>query len=152
MQENRSYKWPIIGAVVIILALAGLTAFALSNQQPTVENDEAQTPTMSSGADPTTQSDEAVAGETATITFTNNGFEPRELTVKKGTVITVINESSSSVQFSSDEHPAHRDNPEMNMMVLAPRESDSYTAAKAGAWSFHDHLNESKTGTVTVTE
>lgn len=152
MQENRSFKGLIIGAVVIILALAGLVVFALSNQQQAVENEVGQTPTSSNETTSPTESNEAAMSETATITFTDNGFEPNRLTVKKGTVITVRNDSSTDIQFSSDDHPAHRDNTEMNMRVLTRGESASYTATGVGTWGFHNHLDESETGTVMVTE
>ena len=152
MEEKNTSKGLIIGIVVAALAIAGLVVFVLSSQPkqaPNSANNQAETPTGS------TERDNEVApnpSERMTITFTDSGFEPSELTVKKGTVITIKNESSRGVEFSSDDHPAHRDNTEMNMNTLAPGESGSYTATAVGEWGYHDHIDESKTGTITVTE
>lgn len=152
MEERNTSKGLLIGGVIAVLAIAGLVIFVLGSQQtqaPDSVNDQADTPTGSA------ERDNEVApnpSERMTITFTDDGFEPSELTVKKGTVIAIKNESSRSVQFSSDDHPAHRDNTEMNMNSLAPGESSSYTATAVGEWGYHDHIDESKTGTITVTE
>jgi plastocyanin len=151
MQENRSFKGALIGAIVIGFALAGLIVYTLGQQQnqtpetSDVESNMNATPDRADQAAPT-------PSERVSVTYTDHGFEPSDLTVKKGTIITIKNESSNDVQFSSNEHPSHRDNTEMNLEVLSTGESGSYTATKVGTWGFHDHLNESRTGTVTVTE
>ena len=152
MEEKNTSRGLIIGIVIAALAIAGLVVFVLSSQPakaPENTNTQANTPTGSS------ERDNEVApnpSERMTITFTNNGFEPANLTVKKGTVVTVKNDSSRDLQFSSNDHPTHRANPEMNLRTTAPGESDSYTATVVGKWGFHDHLDDSKTGTITVTE
>jgi plastocyanin len=152
MEDKNTSRGLLIGIVIAALAIAGLIIFVLNNQPtaaPDSENNQANTPTGSA------ERDNEVApnpSERMTITFNGDNFEPNELTVKKGTVITVKNESSRDVQFSSNDHPAHRDNTEMNLKTLAPGESASYTATAVGKWGFHDHIDESKTGTITVTE
>lgn len=152
MEERGMPRGLLIGIVIAALAIAGLVVFVLSGQPAEAPNSADNQAETSTGS---TEQDSEVTpnpSERMTITFTDNGFEPRVLTVKKDTVITVKNESSRSVQFSSDDHPAHRDNTEMNLGVLSPGESDSYAATTVGEWGYHDHLNESKTGTITVTE
>lgn len=145
----------VILAVVALVIILGGTGYALfgmdkkaeapagNNQATTsskeVTEKEASTPVSSSTA-------------MATIVFTNEGFTPNNLTVKKGTVITVKNESSKSVQFSSDDHPTHRLNTEMNLKTLAAGESASFVAETVGTHGFHDHIDDSKTGTLVVTE
>lgn len=152
MEEKNTSRGLLIGIVIAALAVAGLVVFVLSSQPaeaPDRTSDQTETTT-----EPSEQGDDAVQdpSERTTIAFTGNGFEPSQVTVKRGTVITIKNDSSRSVQFSSDDHPAHRDNTEMNMQTLAPGESGSYTTTTAGEWGYHDHLDESKTGTITVTE
>lgn len=152
MEEKQSSRALFIGAVIAVLAIAGIIVFIMNNQQakaPTSDQNQAETPTGSA------ERDNEVApnpSERMTITYTSAGFEPAAMTVEKGTVITVKNESSRDLQFASDEHPAHRDNPEMNVPTVAPGESESYTATAVGTWGYHNHLDESETGTVTVTE
>ncbi len=152
MEEKNTSRGLVIGIVVAALAIAGLVVFVLSGQPanaPENTNTQTNAPTGSSERD-----NEAVPspGERMMITFTNNGFEPDNLTVKKGTVVTIKNDSSRNLQFSSNDHPTHRANPEMNLPTTKPGESDSYTATVVGKWGFHDHLDDSKTGTITVTE
>lgn len=151
MQPRPSSKGPIIAIIIIVLALAGLAVYALDARQ----NQTPSTSNVTSNTDGTTDAEDQAAptpSERVAITYTNNGFEPSELTVKKGTIITITNTSSQDVQFSSDDHPAHQKNSEMNLKVLSPGESTSYTPQKVGEWGFHDHLNDTKTGTITVTE
>ena len=150
MEEKNTPKGPLIAIIVIVLALAGLAVYALGNQQDVAQPNDT-TPTAN---DTSPAPDEAAPApsERMLITYKDEGFEPRNITVKKGTSITVKNESSRDAQFSSSEHPTHRDNPEMNLKTLAPGESDSYVATDVGSWTYHDHLSPDKTGTVTVTE
>lgn len=152
MEQNSNPKTGlIVGIVIALLAVACLVVYALqASGQPTdLEQSKADQTTDSSQT-----SEEAAPNpsERMTITFRDSGFEPRELTVKRGTVITVKNESSTRVQFSSDDHPTHRDNSEMNLDVLSPGEAGSYTASTVGTWGYHDHIDDSKTGEITVTE
>jgi plastocyanin len=154
MAENiqRSKGPVILGLIVALVVLGGIVVFALNSQQRTAPTSASNQSDVTTGS---TEDDNQAApnpSERMTITFTDDGFSPEEITVKKGTVVTVKNESTNQVQFSSDEHPTHRDNTEMNLMTLSPGETDSYTATVVGTWKYHDHIDESKTGTVTVTE
>lgn len=152
MEAKNGPKGIVIGILVAIVVLVGVITFLFTSQQTTApdsSDNQAKTPTGSS------ERDNEVApnpSERMMITYTDNGFEPSEITVKKGSVVTIKNSSSKNVQFSSDDHPAHRDNTEMNLETLSPGESGSYTATTVGTWGYHDHIDESKTGTITVTE
>ncbi len=144
----------IVIAVIVVLAVAGVAVMIFANQSQaptTTQNEEtgsnSETDANNTGADANTNT-----VESATITFTNNGFSPATLTVKKGTKVTVVNNSSDEVQFSSDDHPTHREDPEINMETLAPGESGSFTVTTVGTHGFHDHIDDSKTGTLVVTE
>lgn len=150
MEERQSSKVPFIAGVIAVIAIIGVIVFLLNNQQAKAPTSN-QTETTS---DTSNTSDEGAAApsERMTITFKDGGFEPETITVKKGTAITVKNESSRDVKFSSADHPTHRLNSEMNLDTLSPGESTSYTATKVGTWGYHDHLDSSKTGVVIVTE
>lgn len=149
MEEKGTSRGLLIGIVIAVLAVAGIIVFILSGQQA-----KAPTTNQTNTTNTSNTSDEGAAApsERMTITYKDSGFEPASITVKKGTAITVKNESSHDVQFSSNDHPTHRLNPEMNLSVLSPGESASYTATKVGTWGYHDHLDTNKTGTVIVTE
>lgn len=151
MNQERSKKLLIVSGSVLVIAILGWSVFALNqakNQTPVtsdVASNTQETPDPADRVAPT-------PSERVTITATQDGFEPSELTVKRGTIIAIKNESGVRVQFSSDNHPTHRKNSEMNLKILAPGESDSYTAETAGEWGFHDHINDQWTGKITVKE
>lgn len=54
------------------------------------------------------------------------------------------------MQFASDPHPQHTDDPEMNIGAISAGQSGSFFANKKGTWGFHDHLNPSMTGKITI--
>lgn len=145
---NRKVLISIIVATGAVLAAAG--ALYIYSEQPetpvttTKPSDETATPP------PVNISKERVA-ET-TIVYTNDGFKPSTTTIKKGSAITVVNNSSVNVIFSSADHPTHEEQPELNMEMLRPNESGTITPIKVGTWGYHDHIDESKTGSIIVTE
>lgn len=149
---RRSSLGIVIAVIAAILVTVGvIVAVALTQQT----NAPASTQTTETG-DTETQADTSAPSEdtpqTATITFNANGFSPSTLTVKKGTTVTVVNASETEVQFSSDDHPSHRKNPEMNLSTIGPGEKATFTANTVGTHGFHDHLDDNLTGTLTVTE
>lgn len=151
MEKTSSKVGLALGVIVVILVVTGFVVYTLQASSNNTGIDQSQSSEI---PDSNVTSEEAAPNpsERMTITFTDAGFQPRDLTVTKGTVITVKNESSKQVEFSSDDHPTHRDNTEMNLKVLAPGEADSFTASQAGEWSYHDHIDDSLTGTIKVTE
>ncbi|MGB2786756.1 MAG: hypothetical protein WBB94_00035, partial [Candidatus Saccharimonadaceae bacterium] len=60
--------------------------------------------------------------------------------VKKGQTVTVKNQSSDELEFASDEHPSHRQQPELNIGSTAAGASTTFTPTKTGTWGFHDHI------------
>ncbi len=96
------------------------------------------------------EADEDDSVPAATITYTDDGFDPSTTTVSAGSTIKIVNNSSDELEFSSDDHPEHTDNEELNTNVLDPGESTAITLKTAGTWGIHDHLDSSKTATVIV--
>lgn len=144
-------KGLIIGIIVLVLAGAG--AYALTrNQDETASPTEstANTGNNSDSADSTAADTPTSNNQTAAITYTDDGFSPATLTVKAGTTVTVKNNSSNDMQFASDPHPAHTDNEEINAGVIEPGKSQTFTAERTGTYGYHNHLNETETGTLIV--
>lgn len=141
--------------VVLILAIAAVAAVVVGMMVFGGDNAEAPevgTPQTEEAPAASESSAETNEQQVVAITFTNDGFSPGTLTVKKGTVVTVKNNSSMSVQFSSDDHPTHTINQGMNLPVLAAGASATFTADETGTFGYHDHIDASKTGTLVVTE
>lgn len=98
---------------------------------------------------------------TATITYTDSGYEPSDVSIKKGEAVRWVNESSVEMWPASAIHPTHSLYPEKNdtdclgssfdvCTKIPPGGSWEFTFNDIGAWKFHDHVRPSKTGVVTV--
>lgn len=132
----------IIGAVIVTVAAITVTMFAL--QKPTSKT----TPASQKSGESTMSTHEA--DQNVTITYTDKGFLPASYMIKTGGTVTVINQSSRDLEFSSNNHPAHTDEAELNMDTLAPGKSGTFTVTKVGTWGFHNHLTPDDTGSLMV--
>ena len=151
----------IIGIVVVIV-LGGLWWFFYSTDSSKTENSAASTqseaPEATSSAETSSdiveESEEESAGNI--ITYTNSGYGPQSLTVKTGETITWKNDSSSTIQIGSANHPTHTINRDITgnnfVIELAPGESAQVQLTRTGEWGYHDHLRPSMTGTITVSK
>lgn len=97
-----------------------------------------------------------------TITYTDDGFSPRDITIDQGTRVRFVNNSSSTFWPASGVHPTHTLYPEKEgsdclgsafdaCEDLQPGEFYDFTFYYIGNWSYHDHLHAYNTGTITVT-
>ena len=99
------------------------------------------------------------------ITITDNGFEPKEIEIAKGTKVIWTNKSNRPSWPASDIHPTHRlypgsgiekcGTPEEDKIFdsckgLTPGESWSFIFQEIGEWSYHDHLNPFLRGKIIV--
>jgi len=141
-----SAKWIITVVVVVLAAIGGAIALSGgdSNNNSTTTGTSSQPATSNSGQPASDQS------SGATITYSDNGFSPATLTVKAGTKVTIKNTSSRDMQFDSDPHPAHTDDPELNVGIVSPGQSMTFTVTTTGTHGYHNHLNPSDTGTIVV--
>ncbi len=47
-------------------------------------------------------------------------------------------------------HPIHTDDPDLNVGTVKPGESMTFTVTKTGEYGYHNHLNPSDKGRITV--
>lgn len=100
-----------------------------------------------------------------TITKTDSGYEPGEITIKVGSTITWVNNSSASHWPASARHPTHTLYPGSGIIkcgsgdvildacvAIEPGDSFSFTFNEVGEWGFHNHLSPSNTGKIIVVE
>ena len=89
----------------------------------------------------------------AAVTYTDSGYTPNTITVKKGTTVTWTNESTGGMWTASAVHPTHQLLPGFDhLKSVAKGGTYSYAFEKVGTWKYHNHVNASDTGTVVVTE
>ncbi|GBD34517.1 hypothetical protein HRbin35_00242 [bacterium HR35] len=171
MQKNLI----IFVAVTLVILLGVGYYFFTKYRTPSVAPESPQPsapvpPTLESPAAPTTStSTETQAApknlSEVIIRITNNGFEPKEIEITKGTKVTWVNESSNPSWPASAVHPTHRVYPgsgiekcgtpeQANIFDacrgLNPGEKWSFVFNEVGEWYYHDHLNPSFKGEIVV--
>ncbi|MDO8552565.1 MAG: hypothetical protein Q7S01_03485 [bacterium] len=108
--------------------------------------------------------EESVTGvPAAVITFTDSGFSPSSVTVKKGQIVRWVNNSDSEVWPASAAHPSHAVYPQKSASDCAGSAFDSCRGLEqgeawdfkfdyVGSWRFHNHKESSQVGVVNVVE
>lgn len=151
---------PLIIIVVIIVIIGGFFLFFGKSNAPVVDkmttsNTEAANPKVNGvpvdiGAKMETGTVETITK--VTVNYTDSGFSPKTVTIKKGDSITFINESNGGMSVASDPHPTHTNYPAFDQYKSGEKGSKSYTFVfdKIGSWGYHNHLNSSNTGLVVV--
>ncbi len=85
-----------------------------------------------------------------TVTLGAADFSPKNLTVKIGTKVTWVNKSGVVATVNSAVHPTHFVYPPLNLGEFSNGQSVSLVFDKIGTYSYHNHLNPSQNGTITV--
>jgi len=92
-----------------------------------------------------------IAGGNQTIELREDGFYPQEITVKTGSKITFKTTQSEDFWPAGDPHPTHEFlNGFDPGSALKSDEEWFFVFEKPGVWRYHDHLNVSNRGTITV--
>ena len=95
------------------------------------------------------------------ITYTDAGFVPNSVTIKKGETVTYKNDSKLAMWPASAKHPTHGNYPTTGGCLgstfdackgVQPGESWSFQFDFVGTWPFHDHLTPKFFGKVIVEE
>ncbi|OGG61987.1 hypothetical protein A3I46_02550 [Candidatus Kaiserbacteria bacterium RIFCSPLOWO2_02_FULL_54_13] len=145
-------------AVVIVVILGGW--FLLKGTPANAPTTTDTTPP----ADITTTTATTQSG--VTVTYTDQGFSPANVAIPLGTSVTFVNQSSGNMWVASAMHPTHTAYSGTSLSQHCPdtagtafdecaatASGSSYTFVfnKAGTWKYHNHLNISQFGAVTVT-
>jgi len=104
---------------------------------------------------------------TEVIEITADGFSPSNVTISPGDIIHFVNRDADSHWPASDNHPTHTVYPGSGISKCGTLEADEifdsctalntnevyeFTFTEVGNWEYHDHLNPSLGGTITVSE
>jgi plastocyanin len=89
----------------------------------------------------------------ATIVRTNDGYEPRDVTISAGEAVSFVNNSDDFHWPASDIHPTHSIYSEFDPDApVAPGETWTFIFEDAGEWQYHDHIRANLKGIITVIE
>lgn len=137
--------------VLLVILIGGVAVYALASSDNKIAPDNTNPSSNTTSQKNIDQnSNQTQSANTQTITYDNNGFSPQKLTARSGDTIVIQNKSDSSVQFSSNPHPTHTINQELNQDALAPGGQQSFTVTAKGTFGFHNHLDPSQTGSLVV--
>lgn len=155
------YFWLVLVLLIIVLAWQ---LWPAPEVVPPAVSDEVgigdQTPPDSATPPP-----ESAKTDDNTVTYLDNGYQPKELTVKVGTTVFFQNGSISPLWTASAMHPTHKVYPGSDIAKcgtteattifdscrnLSPGESWSFTFTQVGRWNYHNHSNPSHFGTIVV--
>lgn len=89
---------------------------------------------------------------THTVILNSKGFEPSIIKIKKGEVIIWTNKSGKEASVNSADHPTHKLFPVLNLGSFQDGQSVQARIFRTGELKYHNHLNPSQTGTITVTK
>ncbi len=164
--------------VVLLLVILVGGYFLMANKQaPSDVGNEpigSLTPTVTEEANVEApgENTNALATDTVTppveekvISYTDSGYSPNSLIIKKGDSVVFKNESSKSMWPASAMHPTHTVYDGTSLEEHCPDsdgtafdackgyevgESWSFTFDKVGIWKYHDHIDASNFGTIVV--
>jgi plastocyanin len=86
-----------------------------------------------------------------TVTFTDKGFAPASLTIKKGQTVTFINNSSGKMWVAANPFPTSSEYPAFNEKSgVATGSSWSFTFDKTGTWFYHNHYSPAQGAKIVV--
>lgn len=129
----------VVGIVVVGLIAAGVVWAVLHFNQTS-------TPGTTNQPSSSSNNEQAVA----TITYDGSSFSPSSVTVKSGDKVRVVNNSQDMLQFESNPHPVHTDDPDLNVGSVDPGQSQTFTVSQKGTFGYHNHLNPSQGGNITI--
>ncbi len=140
----------VIAVVVILIIAAGW--FLLRPKQPVVvPAPSVQSQPVSSNSASPSATEGAMMKDKSIVDISSNGYSPQSITIKAGESVTWINKDAANHTVNSDPHPTHTLYAVLNKIgLLKPGESKSVQFPTPGVYKYHDHLNPSLTGTVTV--
>jgi plastocyanin len=139
--------------VILLVILAGILVFATSRrgkEDDTITTQPSTATNTEAGEDnaPAENPDSVALG--STIIYNGSTYTLSAETVDAGTQVKITNTSDQQLDFASDPHPTHTQNSELNAGDIGPGESKTITLNKTGTWGFHNHLNPSQKGSITV--
>jgi len=170
MSENNNATPVVVGIVVLVLIAAGAWMWTRSSNPgipklevtPVSETSATLETSPSAPSAPTA----VPSPKSATVTYTDQGFSPSEVTVAKGGRVTFINQSSRKMWVGSNVHPLHTGydgtptqqhcaagaTPSFDECAAVPAGGTySFVFEKTGSWGYHNHALSSDGGVVIVT-
>jgi plastocyanin len=117
------------------------------------------TPPVTTGSPTPSPTPNQTPATSHTVEYTDQGFNPSTITIKKGETVTWVNHGSDDMWVASNPHPIHNGYPESGGCInsvfdacagFGSGKSYSFTFTTVGKWGYHNHLSPADHGTVVV--
>jgi len=87
------------------------------------------------------------------VILTKDGYEPKEVIIKKGEAIVFSTTRNNFFWPASNIHPSHYIYQEFDPKIpVKPDQTWAFIFEEVGVWKYHDHLNPIYSGVVEVEE
>lgn len=133
---------------VVALVVVGGGAWALSSDSDDNATNSNTTGTAQTKPSTSSQTDEKQS--VSTIVYDGTTFTPNQMAVKSGSKVTIKNTSSVVLELDSDPHPTHTTDKDLNVGIVAPGASQTFTVTKKGTFGYHNHIVPTQKGTIQV--
>ncbi|MBI2068542.1 MAG: cupredoxin domain-containing protein [Candidatus Yanofskybacteria bacterium] len=143
-------------SLVVVVVVVGIW---LTTRKANEVAGPVSTPTPTSSVSPTLSPSPTPSQQSNTVIYTDSGYSPATITIKKGQTVIWKNNSSKQMRTASAIHPTHSVYPTTGgcvgstfdaCMGLPSGQEWSFGFENAGTWKYHNHMNPSHTGTVVV--
>lgn len=132
--SQKTSKYLIIGLSAALILVTAVLIFKVT-EPPRVISDTTELPTV------------------AKVTIANGKFTPQTTSVLVGSAVEFVNSDAAPHWVESDPFPSATSMPKLNAKAAtAPGESFIAVMDKVGTFTYHDKLNPTITGTISVRE
>lgn len=88
-----------------------------------------------------------------TVKMSQDGFNPAQITIKKGTIVRFTNVGEGDMWPASNPHPAHTTYQDFDARrKVKPGETYEFKFKNVGKWGCHDHLSPGLTCRIVIEE
>lgn len=151
MNLNMNTKYLLIASLIILLLLIGAVfIFNSSKRTSSVNTSSVENQTQTEVSPIPSVSPTQTAVEETKVTLTSDGFSPKSITIKKGSKVVWTNSSGKVATVDSAPHPVHTNYPPLNLGSFNDGDSLELSFPDSGSYKYHNHLNASHGGTITV--
>lgn len=150
----------ILGMILFVVIIVIVGVIWLSSDDSGSNSNINQTSglnvnTQTTNTAPLNGNTNAAAPDTASVSASSTtGFAPNSVTISVGGTVTWTNTGSDMVYVAPDQHPDHTDYlgvwEDDGTGEISSGETYVVQFFTAGTYQYHDHENDSSTGTVTV--
>ena len=155
--KSMKTSYIVIGLVIAVVGIGGVFLLQSNNnsQTPSLGEEENIAPPMMEGS----------SQSSPMVVYTDEGYSPKELTIKKGDIVTFKNKSSTPMWTASVIHPIHEVYPGTSIQKCfnsqngamfdacvgtAIGENWKFQFNEVGEWGYHNHAGVNHTGKIIV--